>query len=236
MADEERPSFAQAFGAEAATAGLGFGLGQATSALGAKRSYKYWKRQLKKGPSYQMEGLRRAGLNPILAAGGKGGLAGGANMTLSGQTTAIPGGRGPGLISSAREAAAIKPQLALLNAQVERAQSDASIAATTAADKARDFKAGNEFYSSGLAAQYYADRMAADINKTAGQAISEGTTDTLDWLRDKFKIKLPTNQWWIERDSRGRVIDRTRPDFSARTRSRQRGKQLRGQQRWGRNR
>ncbi len=50
-------------------------LGNQSVAFGISRqqqsdSWDQWKRSLKKGKVYEMEGLRRAGINPIIAAGG----------------------------------------------------------------------------------------------------------------------------------------------------------------------
>ncbi len=45
---------------------VAFGIGRQQ----AQDSWNYWKKSLLKGPRYQMLGLERAGLNPILAAGG----------------------------------------------------------------------------------------------------------------------------------------------------------------------
>lgn len=58
-------SFAQ-LGTQSIGQSIGFGIGRAQMG----DSWDQWKRGLKKGPTYRMEGLRRAGLNPILAAAG----------------------------------------------------------------------------------------------------------------------------------------------------------------------
>ena len=60
-------------GSEAIQAGKEVGmayLNDMFSARQLRRGYKMAKKMAIKGPSYQVQGLRRAGLNPILAAGG----------------------------------------------------------------------------------------------------------------------------------------------------------------------
>ena len=52
---------------------LGAASGLATSELQAKTQYRYAKRMAQNAPGWNMEGLRRAGLNPILAANPAGG-------------------------------------------------------------------------------------------------------------------------------------------------------------------
>ncbi len=66
---------------------IGFGI----SAALASDDWDRWKRSLRKGPSYRMQGLARAGLNPILAVGG--GLGGGMPGPAASHATA---GGGPG--------------------------------------------------------------------------------------------------------------------------------------------
>lgn len=75
-------------------AGLGGSLvsglfGMAGSAQAYKRQKKLYKYQLRKGPSLRVEGLRRAGLNPILALQG-GGIGSGGNVPSVAQTHALP--------------------------------------------------------------------------------------------------------------------------------------------------
>lgn len=45
---------------------VAYGIGKAEAA----DAWDYWKKSLLRGPSYRMQGLRSAGINPILAAGG----------------------------------------------------------------------------------------------------------------------------------------------------------------------
>lgn len=70
--------------AASASAGL---LSYGLNALAASKQYSRMKQMMKKGPSLQMEGLRRAGLNPILAAGAgiKGGPLGSAQQAHAAQ-------------------------------------------------------------------------------------------------------------------------------------------------------
>lgn len=132
---------------QAVKGAIDFGFDTATSALGAKRSYKYWKKQLKAGPYYQMMGLRRAGINPILAAGGKG-LGGGGNVSIGGQTRG-GGGGGPSLISTAKEYAGMSDQLKILHNEERRTAAQADSAVVKSADDLRRFKALEEAFLDG---------------------------------------------------------------------------------------
>ena len=55
------------------SAAAGIGLGAASTALNAKLQYRYAKKYALNSPSWQMAGLKDAGLNPILAAAKFGG-------------------------------------------------------------------------------------------------------------------------------------------------------------------
>ncbi len=61
------------------------------SAWSQRKSRSDWRKSLLRGPTYMMEGLRRAGLNPILAAGGAGG--GVASARTFHQQAMQPGGK-----------------------------------------------------------------------------------------------------------------------------------------------
>lgn len=55
-----------AFGREGIGQSAAFGLNQ----ISASRAWDTYKKSLQRGPTYMMRGLRKAGINPILAAGG----------------------------------------------------------------------------------------------------------------------------------------------------------------------
>ncbi|HIA00687.1 MAG TPA: hypothetical protein EYN66_02040 [Myxococcales bacterium] len=86
--------------ADAANSAFSFGAGQLGGAISqgisggisgafAKKqredAYKMWRKQMRRGPTYAVQGMRRAGLNPILALGKGGGGIGG-NVGVTGQT------------------------------------------------------------------------------------------------------------------------------------------------------
>ncbi|AXL14449.1 DNA pilot protein [Microviridae sp.] len=50
-----------------------FGLSAASAVASQKQQYRYSKKERQQGPSWDVAGLRKAGLNPILAAGVRGG-------------------------------------------------------------------------------------------------------------------------------------------------------------------
>ncbi len=66
---------------------IGYGISKAQ--LGD--SYNQWKKSLKRGPRYRMIGLERAGLNPILAAGGGVGATNAGMQLKANQASGSPG-------------------------------------------------------------------------------------------------------------------------------------------------
>lgn len=98
------------------------GASSAASVIGGlvsqKQQYGYQKQWAKKGPGYQMQGLRDAGLNPILATGSFGG----SNSGVSGFNTSAPDvARSLSSISSAK---LNKAQIALVNEQRGKVQDE----------------------------------------------------------------------------------------------------------------
>jgi len=92
--------------------GIGYGLGQAASAKAYDRS----KNMMTRGPTYQMEGFRNAGLNPILAAG-----------KLGGSVPSMPvvagsgGGSGASIVKTGQQSPVAKQQTKTLKATEEQA-------------------------------------------------------------------------------------------------------------------
>lgn len=94
--------------------GVGSALaGAASSAFSQAQQYRYQKRWALRGPGYQMQGLRDAGLNPILAAGSIGGGAGG------GQVSPISPPDVAGGVSSALQARYLASQSKFADAQTQ---------------------------------------------------------------------------------------------------------------------
>lgn len=90
------------------------GLDYAWSSLSAKKSYKRQRKLMEDAPTLMMTGLKRAGLNPILAAGGIGGTG------VQHAPTAAPvdaSSRVLGAASSAREASLMRSALKLQEEQ-----------------------------------------------------------------------------------------------------------------------
>ena len=89
------------------------------SARQAARGYKYWRKSLRKGPGYQVEGLRRAGLNPILAAGGMQ-MGGSAFAPVHSARVVGSSGKGPGMLEYV--------QMQNIRAQTDKTAAEASLA------------------------------------------------------------------------------------------------------------
>lgn len=102
------------FGTGAMLGMMGDAVGAAYSAkesrLASKRAWRYYKRSLTQGPSFRVEGLRQAGLNPILAA--TGGFPG------AGATIPAMPGRPPDFAGSARAGAEAQRVSRRTNAEV----------------------------------------------------------------------------------------------------------------------
>lgn len=122
-----------------ASQGIGGSISGAFAKKQRKQAYKLWKKQTLRGPSFAVQGLRRAGLNPILALGKGGGIGG--NVGLLGQTQLDTKG-----VASARdvleapESAALlkqqkaqsKKQVSLMQAQIDMAMSQSAQARAAA--------------------------------------------------------------------------------------------------------
>lgn len=122
-----------------ASQGIGGSISGAFAKKQRKQAYKLWKKQTLRGPSFAVEGLRRAGLNPILALGKGGGIGG--NVGLLGQTQLDTKG-----VASARDIleapaskdlleqqrAQSKKQVALMQAQIDMAMSQSAQARAAA--------------------------------------------------------------------------------------------------------
>lgn len=89
---------------------INYGYGQAAESQAWKRQKKMWR----KGPSYIVEGLRRAGINPLLAFGKGAPGVGSAQMGPVGPGTDLPGA-----ILKAAQAKQAKAQLDLTDAQTD---------------------------------------------------------------------------------------------------------------------
>ena len=110
---------------EAVSAGKDVGLsylGDMFSARQMARGYKYAKKMMKKGPSYQVQGLRRAGLNPILAAGGM--QMGGSSAIPTHSAKSVSAGRS-GAFMDYMSARNLGEQNKLLQAQTLKTKADA---------------------------------------------------------------------------------------------------------------
>ena len=93
-------------GASAIDSLMGYGFGQAA----VSRSWDKYKDSLTRGPSYAVQGLRAAGLNPILAVNRGGGLAG-QSFSRVGDTRPTSG------VKNALTASLLKEQIGLLREQ-----------------------------------------------------------------------------------------------------------------------
>lgn len=110
-------SFAQ-LGTQSIGQSIGYGISKAQ--LGD--SYNIWKKSLKRGPTYRMIGLRAAGINPILAAGGGLGASSSAiNLKSNPAGMGGSGGQNPAVAQSAKNA---------YQAQAEKFVSEADLART----------------------------------------------------------------------------------------------------------
>jgi len=97
---------------------IGYGISKAQ--LGD--SYNQWKKSLKRGPRYRMIGLERAGINPILAAGGGVGATNAGLQVKANQATGSPGGN-PELMRA--QTSLLKTQQAVTAANLVKAQQEA---------------------------------------------------------------------------------------------------------------
>lgn len=117
MAEEAGAKQGAGVGALQALGAIGLELGGAAlganfSARAAKASYERQKNLLMYGPTLRMRGLRKAGLNPILAASG--GLGGGGQPSAA----AVAPSRGPS-VAGAASAALTRAQARVMQSQVE---------------------------------------------------------------------------------------------------------------------
>ncbi len=119
-----------ALGIGAAGSLLTGGISSAFAGNQRNEAYKLWRKQIKKGPSFQMEGLRRAGLNPILVAGAKGLSPGNVPMTMA-QISTAPA-------TTAREASLLGTEKSLLAAQTKATQAAGLASQATAARQVAD--------------------------------------------------------------------------------------------------
>jgi len=103
-----------------ASQGLGGAISGAFAKKQRKHAYKLWKKQTLRGPSFAVQGLRRAGLNPILALGKGGGIGG--NVGLLGQTQLDTKG-----VASARDLLEAPESTALLKQQKAQSKKQVSL-------------------------------------------------------------------------------------------------------------
>lgn len=113
-------------GLGAASQGIGGAISGAFAKKQRKEAYKLWRKQTRMGPSFAVEGMRRAGLNPILALGKGGGIGG--NVGLAGQTQLDTKGvgtardlveAGPSARLTQQQTAQSKKQVSLMGAQID---------------------------------------------------------------------------------------------------------------------
>ena len=190
---------AAAFGMAALQQGIKdtseFGWGQLGSILNTKRAskaaLKVWRKQLQRGPSYQMEGLRRAGLNPILAAGGKL-LGGGGNVPSVYQAGQTPGTGSMGG-NSAKDIAGMPDALSMLKNQEDESYWKAQAAHFSALDQQRRYRALEPAFEDGSMNYLLKMQETPDWTKLlTGEGISSGKQMLEKFLEHGPLGKQPT--------------------------------------------
>ncbi len=103
---------------------IGYGISKAQ--LGD--SYNIWKKSLKRGPTYRVIGLKRAGLNPILAAGGGVSATNAGALMKANQASGSPGSGNPALAQS--QSTLLDKQTEIATAQLVYEQGKANLYGT----------------------------------------------------------------------------------------------------------
>lgn len=193
--------------------------GSALSAYMANReTNQAWQRQkaiFKSRYTWMMGDLKRAGLNPILAAGSGLGAGGGSPP----QTSAIPSGKTSNYVASAREAALLGAQLA--NVQANTAKTDAETAGIASQNEQREFygklyeKANqvldaliNRFGDAGgKAGGSILDLFVPENNMNSGKSAGEAEKDYLgdEGRQDRIDAMKRRGTRGLRGDSRGHV-------------------------------
>ena len=197
--------------------GLGsLGLGAASSAISGaisgafakkqrKEAYKLWRKQTRMGPSFAVEGMRRAGLNPILALGGGKGIGG--NVGLAAQTQLDTKGVGsardlmeaaPSARLKEQQTAQSKKQVSLMGAQIDMVTAQSAQARAAAqnqlaqAMKAQTQQAMEQWWLNAAQGLSPAAQQQLFMQKQggpwgAGLGVLEGATDLGQWVHDQLR-------------------------------------------------
>lgn len=172
------------------------------NAMGASMAWDRQKNLMTRGPGYAMEGLRNAGINPILAAGA--GIKGGPQGTAQMAHAAKSGGRNPAL--DALQAENLSAQTAKTTAEAT-AQNYANVEGGALAD----------FYGTPPGrATLQRDRVNRSLPDSVPGLIGKGAFNMMGTARDMWRQQspnfMPQIERWLQRK------DKHEPRFEKRKR------------------
>lgn len=154
-------------------------LGNYFNRKASKRQYKYWRWSVLEGPSLQVAGLRKAGLNPILAAGGS--SASSMSPGLSAQN--VHASNMANTMSSAATLSLARKQAQLLDAQTDKEKNQSNMYANLASAAGWDaLNKSFDTYKNELTTKVYEGKIGQKILPIL-RAMSESGVGISDVIR-----------------------------------------------------